>query len=142
METRGEPSQLSSGIKLLAFFASGVSVYLFLSLVYVGMRSYHEMRYWEALDRAAPFAVQARLAEDAQELERAPLPISESKRLLATSGRAAFPSIRPTSAPRPPLPGWVHHPDFERGVQAVEQWRRAHETNEAASAAARGQEAP
>lgn len=154
MENRAsEVRRASFGTNVGVFLAPGISVYLLLSLFYVGIGSYHDVRYWDSLQGAAPFPASARLAKETQELERAPIPISKSMGLLAKSGREAFPAIRPESAARAPLPGWVHHPDFKRAVQGVEEWRKTHETSDvearprarerrADSSRLRGQEVP
>ena len=125
-----------------AFLAAGVSVYLLLSSAYLGLASYHEMQYWDALGDAQPFPSSARLGKEAEELAHAPTPIAESMRLLARSQRDALPAIRVTPpGPRAPLAGWVHHPDFQRSVQRVEAWKKSHPAS-GGSAPAGAQETP
>jgi hypothetical protein len=133
---------LSSGAKATAFVASAISVYALLSLIYLGLGGYHEQLYWEALERAPASAASVQLAKDVQALEQGPVPIRESMRQLAHSAREAIPAIRPESAARAPLPGWVHSPDFKSAVQAVDVWRKAHESTSAGAAAASAKEAP
>lgn len=126
---RDEGRGATLGTKVGALLTSAITVYVLLLLCYTGMGTLHEQRYWEALERAPAFPSSARLAEEARTLERAPVPIGESMRLLATKGRTAFPAIRPDAPPRAPLAGWVHHPGFKSAVERAEAWRSAHEAS-------------
>lgn len=126
---RDEGRGATFGTKVGALLTSAITVYVLLLLCYMGMGSWHEQRYWEAFEHAPPSPASAHHAEEARALERAPLPIGESMRLLAAKGRTAFPVIRPDAPPRAPLAGWVHHPDFQRAVERAEAWRSVHEAS-------------